>query len=269
MPVNKDRQQQIVKDTKIPKNSIPTEGDVIVNSLIFDIGPTKSAMEVASSEGRNPNLFDGLVVKFAHLEYFKGNEQRKLINIGDTVEFPCDIKMPNGETSYCYITNDEYLNLGRITRKGALFGGFTKPDTEAALLVLYDASLCMQLGTDPGILIDTVLSIDGLTTLSDEELARVGITRPEKKQFPIIPLYRYLEQYEDRTGKKQRKWNITGYNKTTKQIDLGGSASIKWIDEAQTLKVYDALAERELNNKSQKLAQTKFDSKSLEEKAGF
>jgi hypothetical protein len=274
MPVDKTKQQQIVKDTKIPKNSIPspTEEDkreVIVNSIIFDVGPTKSAMERASAEQRDPNLFDGIVVKFAHLEYFRGNEQRKLITLGDTIEFPGDIKTPSGDISYCYITNEEYLTLGRITKKGAMFGGFSKPDTEAALLVLYDASFCMQIGTDPGILIDTILSVDGLVTLSDEELARVGVTRPEKKQFPIISLYRYLEQYTDRLNKKQRKWNLTGYNKTTKQVDLGGSSAVRWVDEAQTLKLYDALAERELDIRAQKDSQTKFDSKSLEKEAGF
>jgi len=274
MPVDKTKQTEVLQGNKVPKNSIPSDGDTIVKSLIYDVGYTKTAYTNAQLDNRDPNLFDGIYIKFLHLEYFAGKEHRLLVSTkGDKVEFPCDITAPDGNKVYCYITNEIYLTPKRLTSK-SIYGGFTLPNNLANLLTLYDHSLCMELGVDPGVLVDTMLSIDNLLKdVSDSDLNRVGITKPEIKQFPVLSLYRYHESYVDKkTGKKQSNWKLSGYNKTTKQVDLGGSKGIEWLPESETLRIWDAVTERDIEKQMAKKASESFkptSSEQLEKDAGF
>lgn len=235
---------------KAPKNNIPTEGETIVKSLIYDISYTKSAKERAALEQREPNLFDGLAVKFCHLQYWSPNGERVLVGYDGAasakdVTFPCDTMDAAGEISYCYITNEEYLNINRITNKFSPHGGYVKPQTEADLLLVYDSSLCSQLGLPGGEIADTILTM-GVCNPSDEELARVGIVRPEIAAFPIVNVYRYRDARTAKDGKKESKWVLTGYNRTAKANDLGGADAIEWLPASVGYSIAEALAERQI-----------------------
>lgn len=245
------KKENKVAEYKKPKNSIPTDGDVIVKSLIYSVDYTKSAKERANDEGREPNLLDGIAINLVHLTCWdKTGKERKLVEYANAtnpkeVQFPCDITLPDGTKDYCYITNAEYLNVSRLTSK-SMFGGFIKPNTEAEALLLYDASLGAQFGIDSGEIADAIL-ISDITKISDEELDKVGMSRPTVKQFPILTNYRYLDSYDNKkTLKKELKWVITGYNRTSKKMDLGGSSAVEWLPEDKALMIYEALTDRTL-----------------------
>jgi len=243
------KKENKVQEYKKPKNSIPIDGEVIVKSLIYSVDYTKSAKERAKDEGREPDLLDGIAINLVHFTCWdKNGVERKLVDyINATnpkeVQFPCDIILPDGSKDYCYITNNEYLNVSRLTSK-SMFGGFVKPSTEAEALLLYDASLSAQFGIDSGEIADAILNA-GISKISDEDLDKVGISRPTSVQYPIVTNYRYLDSYDNKkTLKKELKWVITGYNRTTKKMDLGGSSTVEWLPEAKTLIVYEALTDR-------------------------
>lgn len=242
-----------VIDFKKPKNSISSNGDTIVESIIYNIDYSKSGKERAEAEGRVPNLFDGLAVKFAHIRYWNGSDERELIHYEKNdegkvnVSFPCDVKLTDSEIDYCYITNEEYLNVSRVTSKYGLFGNYIKPTNEADLLVIYDDSLCSQLGIPAGTISDLILNLE-LTNLSDEELKTVGITKPQKKMYPIINVYRYRDSWvSKKDGKTTTKFMLTGYNRTEKKNDLG---EVKWVDEVIGDSIYNALVDREIEKKN-------------------
>ena len=48
----------VASSFKMPKNSIPTTGETIVKSLIYDIDFTKTAKKVAAEQGRQPTIMD-------------------------------------------------------------------------------------------------------------------------------------------------------------------------------------------------------------------
>lgn len=251
MPKDKVKSQELVDKSKKPKNSIPIVGDVIVKSLLYDIGYTKSAKERAEAEGREPNLFDGIYCKFIHLDYWdKDNNHKQLVKYDGAqsptdVHFVCDTVDESGEVVKCWIENEDYLNIARLTNKFGPYGGFVKPLNEADVLNLYDASMCIQLGIDGGEISDLILQCVK-PNISDDELARVGITRPTEDKFPVLSLYRYRDSWESKkeAGKKDSKIMLTGYNRTKKEIDLGGSKSIEWISGDVCNYIYEALVNR-------------------------
>lgn len=247
----------VASSFKMPKNSIPTTGETIVKSLIYDIDFTKTAKKVTAEQGRQPTIMDGLAVKFVHLHYWntdsnKTPTERQLVDYSDlsNVKFPCDIQIGD-ETEYCYITNEEYLNISRVTSKWGMFGKYKRPSSIQETLVIYDASLSDQLGLkEKGTIADLIINLKLVPFLSDEELKSVGIIRPTEVKYPIINIYRYFDIYEDKTGKKQMKVQLSGYNRAAKKADLGGN--VEWIDEQACLAIYKALTEREQKRKEDK-----------------
>lgn len=240
----------VASSFKMPKNSIPTTGETIVKSLIYDIDFTKTAKKVAAEQGRQPTIMDGVAVKFLHLHWWNtdkegNNTERQLVDYSDLsdVKFPCDIKVGD-EIDYCYITNEEYLNIARVTSKWGIFGRYKRPSNLAEALIIYDASLSDQLGLkEKGIIADLILNLKLAPNLSDEDLDKVGMVRPTEIKYPILNLYRYFDKYTDKTGKEQLKTSLTGYNRTAKKVDLSGNA--EWLDEQACLAIYKALIDRE------------------------
>lgn len=240
------------KDFKVPKNSIPSEGDVIVKSIIYDIAYTNSAKSRAAEENRKPVLEDGLAVKFLHTYYWGADKkERELVVYKDAknpndVKFPCDILNADGTVSYCWITNEEYLNVNRITNKYGLYGGYMKPVTDAEFLLVYDSSMCSQLALPGGTLLDLMLNLN-LAEVSDEELDKLGIVRPTENKFPVVNLYRYRETWESKKepGKKDWKVILQGYNKTAGTNDLK-DLPIEWIPAETAWAVNEAVADRNI-----------------------
>lgn len=243
MPIDKN----VSVDYRKPKNSIPVDGETIVKTLIYDIDYTKSAKERAKAEGRPPVLQDGIAVKFVHLDYWdKNNNHKQLVQWdGATsaadIKFPCDLQTSSEGTDYMYITNEEYLNIARVTNKSGIYGNFVKPTNEADCLRVFDQSFAVQFGLQGGELADAILNF-GIANVTEEELARVGIIKPSKTEYLVLNCYRYLDKYETKDGKKEMKWSLTGYNRSLKKMDLGGS--VEWIPEQVGLAIFEAVVAR-------------------------
>lgn len=239
-----------VNDFKTPKNSIPSEGDVMVKSIIYDIDFTGAAKKTAAEQNRKPTLEDGLAVKFVHTHYWGPDKKERQLLVYENaktaadVKFPCDILNADGTVSYCWITNEEYLNVNRITSKFGFYGGYMKPVNDAEFLLVYDSSMCAQLGVPSGTILDVMLNLN-LTEVSDEELAQLGIGRPTEKKFPVLNMYRYRETWASKKEPGKTDWKVIlqGYNKTSGANDLKDLA-LEWITDETNSAIYEAIADR-------------------------
>ena len=246
MPIKKESADKIGSSSKKPKVSIPSDGDTVCQSIIYDVGFTKTAEKNAQADSREPNLFDGIYVKFAHCKYWdKDGKEHQTLDYSDpkVIKFPKDIGEGDDKVK-CWIQNEDYLSVGRVTSK---FGGYKKPDNIADLLVIYDLTLSSQFGINPGVLIDLCLS-SGLVKLEPADMERVGISVPSTWEYPIINLYRYMDKkMNNLTGKEGPSVSLTGRNRSTNQYDLG--TDVVYVPMETGIAVYDALVQRAAKKK--------------------